>query len=118
MSVNARKVVLVAGLVLLAMAVLLACRSNKSEKTGYATPDDAANALITAAKAGDQNALLAIFGPESKDLLYSGDPVEDKNAVTEFVSRYDMMHRWRKMAEGSQVLVVGADTFPFPIPLK
>ena len=118
MSVNAQKVVLAAGLVMLAMAVLLACTSNKSEPTGYATPDDAANALITAAKAGDQNALLAIFGPESKDLLYSGDPVEDKNAVTEFVSRYGVMHRWRKMAEGSQVLVVGADNFPFPIPLK
>jgi hypothetical protein len=28
------------------------------------------------------------------------------------------MHRWRKMADGSQILLVGADNFPFPIPLK
>ncbi len=115
MSLNGRKAVLTAGLLILA---LMACKSNKSEMMGYATSDDAANALITAAKAGDQNALLAIFGPESKDLLYSGDPVQDKNAVTDFVSRYDVMHRWRKMEDGSQVLVVGADNFPFPIPLK
>ena len=53
-------------------------KSKNSEMTGYSTPDDAANALITAAKAGDQHALLAIFGPESKDLLYKGDPVQDK----------------------------------------
>ena len=118
MSVNARKVVLAAGLLMLALAILQACKSNKPELAGYATADDAANALIAAAKAGDQNALLAIFGPESKDLLYSGDPVQDKNAVTEFVSRYDVMHRWRKLEAGSQVLVVGADNFPFPIPLK
>jgi hypothetical protein len=103
---------------MLALAVPIACKSKKPELTGYATPDDAANALITAAKAGDQNALLAIFGPESKDLLYSGDPVEDKNVAKAFVSRYDVMHRWRRMEDGSQTLIVGADNFPFPIPLK
>lgn len=118
MSVNRRKVVLAAGLLTLAISVLQACKSNNPEMSGYSTPDDAANALITAAKAGDQVALLTIFGPESKDLLYSGDPVQDKNAVTSFVSRYDVMHRWRKTEDGSQVLVVGADNFPFPIPLK
>ena len=115
MSINARKVVLGVGLLMLTM---MACKSNKPKMTGYATPDDAANALIAAAKAGDQNALLAIFGPESKDLLYSGDPVQDKNGATEFVSRYDVMHRWRKLENGSEILVVGADNFPFPIPLK
>ena len=118
MSINARKVVLASGLLMVALILPQACKSNKSEMTGYATPNDAANALHTAAKAGDQNALLAIFGPESKDVLYSGDPVQDKNAVTEFVGRYDVMHRWRKLENGSQVLVVGADNFPFPIPLK
>jgi hypothetical protein len=44
--------------------------------------------------------------------------VQDKNALTAFASRYDVMHRWRKLEDGSQVLVVGADNFPFPIPLK
>jgi len=85
MSINARKVVLASGLLMVALILPQACKSNKSEMTGYATPNDAANALHTAAKAGDQNALLAIFGPESKDVLYSGDPVQDKNAVTAFV---------------------------------
>lgn len=122
MSVNARKVMLAGGLLMLAVA--LGCsaakpeKSDKPEMTGFATPDAASTALVTAAKAGDRNAVMAIFGPESQDLLYSGDPVQDKNAVTEFLSRYDAMHRWRAMQDGSQVLVVGADAFPFPIPLK
>ena len=29
-----------------------------------------------------------------------------------------MMHRWRKMPDGAKILLVGADNFPFPIPLK
>ena len=28
------------------------------------------------------------------------------------------MHRWRKMPDQSQTLLIGADNFPFPIPLK
>lgn len=118
MVVNVRKVVFAASLLMLVLIVPFACKSNKPEMTGYATPDDAANALIAAAKAGDQNALLAMFGPDSKDLLNSGDPVQDKNDLTGFVGRYDVMHRMRTMPDGSQVLVVGADNFPFPIPLK
>jgi hypothetical protein len=84
----------------------------------FASPEGASNTLLTAAKSGDQNALLAIFGPDSKDVIYSGDAVQDKNAVVAFTAGYGVMHRWRKMPDGSQMLLVGADNFPFPIPLK
>ena len=30
----------------------------------------------------------------------------------------ETMHRCRKMPDGAQILLVGADNFPFPIPLK
>ena len=52
-------------------------------------------------KSGDQNALLAIFGPDSKELIFSGDAVQDKNAADAFVAGYGVMHRWRKMPDGS-----------------
>jgi Protein of unknown function (DUF2950) len=116
-SSTTRKIAFAASL-LLALIVPIACKSNKPSLGTFAKPDDAANAVIAAVKAGDQATLLTIFGPDSKDLLSSGDPVEDKNTAAAFVSRYDAMHRWRKMADGSQTLVVGADNFPFPIPLK
>jgi len=84
----------------------------------FAFPDDAGNGLVEAAKSGDQNALLAIFGPDSKELISSGDAVQDKTTVDKFVAGYGVMHRWRKMPDRSQILLIGADNFPFSIPLK
>jgi Protein of unknown function (DUF2950) len=107
-------------LLLLALAVSFA-GCHKTEKPSiqvFATPDEAGNALVAAAKSMDQAATLAIFGPESKDLISSGDAVEDKNAAGAFVERYGVMHRWRRMPDGSQILLVGADNFAFPVPLR
>lgn len=84
----------------------------------FASPEDAGNALLAAAKAGDQKTALAIFGPDAKEIIYSGDAVQDKNAANLFATGYEVMHRWRKMQDGTQVLLVGPSNFPFPIPLK
>jgi Protein of unknown function (DUF2950) len=109
------------GLLLLAINVVVAgcSKPSKPSDSVFATPDDAANALITAAKSADRTtAAVRIFGPDSKDLISSGDTVQDKEAIDAFVARYDVMHRWRRMPNGSQMLLVGADNFSFPIPLK
>ena len=84
----------------------------------FASPDDAASELIAAAKSGDRDAVFAIFGPDAKGMISSGDPVQDKNAVDAFVAGYGVMHRWRNMPDGAQILLVGADNYPFAIPLK
>jgi hypothetical protein len=84
----------------------------------FASPDDAGNELLAAAKSGDQNALLAILGKESKEIIFSGDGVQDKAAADAFVGGYGMMHRWRKMPDQAQILLIGPDNFAFPIPLK
>jgi hypothetical protein len=108
------------GLLLVAAVISVAAcsKSNEPSIRVFATPDDAGSAVLAAGKSDDQTALLAIFGPDSKQLIFSGDPIEDKGVVDRFVAAYGVMHRWRKMADGSQVLLVGADNFPFPIPLK
>jgi Protein of unknown function (DUF2950) len=98
---------------------LVACnKSDKSSVRAFASADDACNALLEAAKSGDQNEVLAIFGPESKEIIFSGDAVQDKTTLAAFVSAYGVMHRWRKMPDEARVLVIGADNFDFPIPLK
>jgi hypothetical protein len=105
---------------LLTFTVLLsAC--NKSEKpsvTTFASPDAAGDGLLQAGKAHDHDALLAIFGSDSKDVISSGDPAEDRATVDRFVAGYSMMHRWRKMPDDSEILLIGPDNFAFPIPLK
>src|SRR5271156_3655788 len=122
MSLKHFRVVLAARLLLLALIPLAACNSNKqpekpSIKT-FASPDDASNTAIAAAKSGDRSTLLAVFGPGSEDVLYSGDTVDDKNMAEAFASKYGTMHRWRTMQDGSEVLIVGADNYPFAIPLR
>ncbi len=120
MPLKTRNLVIATQLLLLALIISLgACsKADKPSSQVFASADDAGNALLAAAKSGDQNAELAIFGPESKELISSGDPVQDKTTLDAFVAAYGVMHRWRNMPDGAQILVVGADNFPFPIPLK
>jgi hypothetical protein len=123
MFVTSNSVVLHCRLLLLALTLSIASiagcgKSQKPSIKVFATPDDAGSALLAAAKSGDQAVVLAIFGPDSKDVIFSGDAVQDKNAADAFVARYGAMHRWRKLTDGSQILLVGADNFAFPIPLK
>ena len=83
----------------------------------FATPEEAGQALQAAARANDQIALSRVLGPASKPILSSGDPVEDKEALAEFVFKFDLMNRWVTMTDGSRVLYIGADNYPYPIPL-
>jgi hypothetical protein len=119
MSRATRRIVITARFALLALIIPLAS-CGKSDKPSYrvfSSPDDAGTGLLEAAKSGDQNAVLAVFGPESKEVIFSGDAVQDKSTVDAFVTAYGVMHRWRKLAEDSQILIIGADNFAFPIPL-
>ena len=84
----------------------------------FASPDDAGKSLVEAAKAGNHDALIAIFGPGSQDIIFSGDTAQDKTNFDEFHTAYATMNRWRKQTDGSEVLYLGADNNPFPIPLK
>jgi Protein of unknown function (DUF2950) len=120
MSRAIRRIAISARFVLLTLVIPLAS-CGKSDKPSYrvfASPDDAGNGLLEAAKSGDQNAVLALFGPESKEFIFSGDAVQDKATVDAFVKAYGVMHRWRTMPDDAQVLIIGADNFAFPIPLK
>lgn len=89
---------------------------NAAQKT-FASPTDAGAAFFEAAKSGDQSTLLAIFGPDGKDVLFTGDAVKDKDNLKDFVAAYSQMHRWGKIKAGGEVLYIGADNYPFPIPL-
>ena len=120
MRLRTRRIAGIFWLLLLALIIPPVACSQSGQASGrvFASPEEAGNALIDAAKSGDQNALVAIFGPDSKKILFSGDPVQDKAAVRAGVAAYQVMHRWREVGDGVQVLLIGADNFAFPIPLK
>ncbi len=104
----------------LATSLPVSCGNTESPKTEqktFASPADAGAAFLEAAKSGDQGALLTIFGRGAQSVLFSGDAVKDKDALQDFVAAYDQMHRWREIKVGGEILYIGADNFPFPIPL-
>lgn len=83
----------------------------------FKSPWAAARALAEAGKANDMKVLSSILGPDSDQVLTSGDPVADNNAREQFASSYDEMHRLAYDDEGRVILYIGAGNWPFPIPL-
>jgi len=81
----------------------------------YTTPEEAGQALRAAVS--DENKLAQVLGPDSTAIVFSGDAAEDKAALAEFAAKYDRMNRWVTMTDGSRVLYIGADNYPYPIPL-
>jgi hypothetical protein len=111
---------------ILAMVISVASCNKSQEKPAateaaqktFASPDDAGKALVEAAKAGSHDTLVAIFGRGSQDVIFSGDTAQDKTNFDNFIAAYETMNRWRKQTNGSEVLYLGADNNPFPIPLN
>jgi len=85
----------------------------------FDTARQAADALVQAAAANDVAAIVAMFGPNGKDIVPSGDPVEDKNDLARFVERatenMDVSLKPGRPVEA--VLTVGNDDWPMPVPL-
>jgi hypothetical protein len=90
---------------------------NEAQKT-FASQEEAGTALLEAARSGNQLGLLEIFGSRGNEVLFSGDPIKDKNALKDFAAAYETLNRWGKINAGGQLLYVGVENFPFPIPLQ
>jgi Protein of unknown function (DUF2950) len=83
----------------------------------FASAEDAGRALFTAMQTENEQAPLSILGPAGKDVLSSGDRGEDLDARVSFVVKYQEMHRLVTEENGTVTLIVGAENWPFPIPL-
>jgi len=96
---------------------LLATASTAVAQQSYQTPDEAAAALVSAVRADDQNAELAVLGPDGDDIVSSGDKVADDAIRARFLQSYDAKHQVAMNGDSKAVLVIGNDDYPFPIPL-
>jgi hypothetical protein len=83
----------------------------------FPSAEDASRELFTAMESQNEQAPLRILGPAAKGVLSSGDPIEDSDARVGFVTKYEEMHRFVKEPDGKVSLVIGAENWPFPIPL-
>lgn len=90
--------------------------AQKSMTKTFSSPGEASNALFQAAQNGDEQQLEAILGA-GKDVTSSGDEVEDKLEREQFTKKYQEMHRLVQEGDGSAILYIGAENWPFPVPL-
>src|SRR2546426_8305189 len=88
----------------------------RSEPKTFSSPGEASNALFQAVKNEDEQALEAILGA-GKEVTSSSDEVEDKLERERFGQKYQEMHRLVREPDGTTVLYIGAENWPFPIPL-
>ncbi|MGD0442496.1 MAG: DUF2950 domain-containing protein [Edaphobacter sp.] len=103
-------------LIVFGLPACLMAQAAKGQKT-FAKSSEAVQALVAASRAGDEAQLLAVLGPDGKDLIDSGDPVADKKSIEGFAKMYDRKHALTVTAPGYKTLVVGANDWPMPIPL-
>jgi len=82
----------------------------------FASPWQTTNALFEAAQKEDEQALEAILGA-GKEVTSSSDEVEDKLEREQFSKKYQEMHRLVREPDGNTVLYIGAENWPFPVPL-
>ena len=103
--------------VIAAIGLLIALCGAASAQERFQTPEAAVDALVAAAKAADANALLRVLGPDGRDIISSGDPVDDANTRKRFVEAYDAKHQISKEGDDKVILELGQDDWPFPIPV-
>lgn len=102
----------------LAIALALQAAPGVTQQT-FATPQAAAQAVIEAAEHDDTAALLKLFGPGGKDIVESGDPVQDKAGRAEFARAAHESLKVNQDASNPDraTLSIGTEDWPFPVPL-
>jgi len=102
------------------MLLLLACSevgfTQQSTARGFRSASEASQILYEAVKNNDARALRSILGC-GPELLSSGEEAKDKAQREQFATKYREMHRLVHEPDGTTVLYIGAENWPFPIPL-
>ena len=103
---------------LVALSLMITTSAQAAGEKTFSTAQDAVQALIAAARSGDSAKLMEIFGPESRDLFYSGDEVADKKGLARFTEWADQSTELSANEDGTAVeIVVGEEEWPLPMPL-
>lgn len=99
--------------------LILSCLGSAfaAEQNRFATPEEGVKALIAAAAANDSDALMAMLGPGSEELVSSGDEVADQNSRQRVAEAYAEANRIEMDEVVGAILYLGKNDWQFPIPL-
>jgi hypothetical protein len=85
----------------------------------FATPQQAADALVEAAEKFDVGALVQIFGPGGEEIVLSGEYPQDRQRALDFSAqaREKKSVAMDPVSKGRAFLLVGNGDWPFPVPI-
>jgi len=101
----------------LALLIVGYSQSSLAQKSGpetFSSPGKATSALFQAVQNGDEEAVERILGA-GKEVTSSNDEIENKLERERFSQKYQEMHRLVREPDGTTVLYIGAENWPFPI---
>jgi hypothetical protein len=90
--------------------------AQQSVQTPFPSATEASQNLFQAVQSNNEQAICTILGGPT-ELTSSTDPGQDKADRELFVQKYQEMHRLHSEPDGSVTLYLGAENWPFPVPL-
>lgn len=108
---------LLAACIAMSAVVAASVATSIPAEASFATPQEAVDALVSATRSGRAAMLARVLGLAGASLIRSGDAVADRSARQRFVAAYDSNHRIELEGSAKAVLIVGAQSWPMPIPL-
>ncbi len=112
-----KKQPLVGTFAVLLCAVFIGAATVVSAQQTFKSPEEAADKLIAAVRSDNDMDVLQIFGRGGRDIISSGDKVEDEKTKALFLTAYDLRHQVIKKDDKTAELLVGPDDWPLPIPI-
>jgi hypothetical protein len=85
----------------------------------FATAQEAADALIAAAEKYDETALTEILGPDSYDIIHTGEPARDREVAQKFAEQARIKTNVALQPKNPRraIVEVGEDNWPFAVPI-
>ena len=85
----------------------------------FSSAQEAANALIDAAEKFDEAALSEILGPDSYDIIHTGEPARDREVAQKFAEQARIKTNVSLQPKNPRraILEVGEDNWPFAVPI-
>jgi len=106
--------------ILIALAIIVSgsrAPAQDANQKVFKSPEEAAQALADACAVNDVGRLLAILGPAGRELISSGDEIADKASRARLASAFQDMNKLVPEGENKQVLHLGVEDWPLPIPI-
>jgi hypothetical protein len=108
-----------AALIAIPLVAVVACTAGPARDAGprFATPEEAVQTLIGVARAGKLAEVVAIFGPEGREIISTSDEPTARKNLEVFATA--AAEKWQLVNRGSdgKSLVIGHESWPFPVPL-